>query len=133
MKDEAKASEDQAIEKGVPDPDAEDEQLHGGSKAELVDAAQLAAEAQPTGHTFETTSVSTKVGISVTEHILGISNICWPSKLGPAQKSEVLLVVKANNNRARYKTGLMLGSSQPFMPVFPSRTPLARRMCMYRS
>lgn len=65
-----KAQEETGRETGKGQADTERRQgeleeepteLKGGSKEELVDAAQLAAEAQPTGHTFETTTVSTKV------------------------------------------------------------------------
>ena len=41
--------------------EAEIEEIKGGRKEDVVDAAQLAAEAQPTGYTFETTNISTKV------------------------------------------------------------------------
>ena len=52
-----------AGEKGDADTkeEAETEEIKGGRKEDVVDAAQLAAEAQPTGYTFETTNISTKV------------------------------------------------------------------------
>ena len=63
MGEASKVEDSQSTDVKAEGPSGEDKakKIKGGSKEELVDAAQLAAEAQPTGTTFETTAVTTKV------------------------------------------------------------------------